>query len=132
MGATINFMVPKNEEVKHYEEVEKELRLQLINFRLVLLAIFGLIAFSTWVYHRLEGWNWIDSVYFVFVTMGTVGYGDYVPTTVVTKLYTIFIITVGIGTFGYFASLLLKRNQLRTTQRQLKRLNNNTPKDKKQ
>lgn len=44
---------------------------------------------------------YINSVYFVFVTMATVGYGDILPTTPIELLVDIFIIAVGTSVFGY-------------------------------
>lgn len=42
------------------------------------------------LYRWLEGWNWLDSVYFVVITLTTIGYGDLHPTKPATKLLTIF------------------------------------------
>ena len=44
------------------------------------------IALGAAVYHWLEGWSWLDSFYFVVVTLTTIGYGDFAPTTPLTKL----------------------------------------------
>ena len=53
------------------------------------VAIFILI--SSALYHWLEGWSWLDSIYFVVVTLATIGYGDLSPTMPITKLITIFV-----------------------------------------
>jgi voltage-gated potassium channel len=49
-----------------------------------------MIGIGAALYHWLEGWDWLDSFYFVVITLTTIGYGDFVPTTPATKLITIF------------------------------------------
>jgi voltage-gated potassium channel len=48
------------------------------------------IALGAVLYRWLEGWSWLDSVYFVVITSTTIGYGDLHPTTPATKIITIF------------------------------------------
>lgn len=50
-----------------------------------------LVLFSSTLFHWLEGWSWLDSVYFVVITFTTIGYGDFSPTTPLTKIITIFV-----------------------------------------
>lgn len=49
-----------------------------------------IIVIGALLYHWLEGWGWLDSFYFVVITLTTIGYGDFSPTTPATKLITIF------------------------------------------
>ncbi len=65
---------------------------------LMVLAV-GVLFTGTVVYHFLEGWGWIDSLYFSTVTLATVGYGDFHPTTSAGKLFTILFILIGVGIF---------------------------------
>lgn len=57
----------------------------------------SLIVIGSFLFRQLEGWSWLDSIYFSVVTLTTVGYGDLTPTQPVTKIITIFYILNGIG-----------------------------------
>ena len=55
----------------------------------IYVALFIFVTAA--VFHWLEGWSWLDSIYFVVITFTTIGYGDFAPTTPLTKLITIFV-----------------------------------------
>jgi voltage-gated potassium channel len=67
------------------------------DYRDLLITTFITLGFGSVVYHFLEGWDWIDSIYFSVITLTTVGYGDYSPQTAPGKVFTIFYIVIGIG-----------------------------------
>lgn len=52
---------------------------------------------DTWL--QFGEWNFFNSVYFVVVTLSTVGYGDLSPSTVQGRLFTLMIIVIGIVIF---------------------------------
>eukprot|EP00736_Rhodelphis_marinus_P011353 Rmarinus@m.10785 len=61
---------------------------------LVILLYFGVgISFYT----NVEDWTIVDALYFSVVTLTTVGYGDLVPTSDKSKLFTIVFSFIGIG-----------------------------------
>lgn len=66
-------------------------------YRGLLFASAGIVAIGTVVYHYLEGWSWLDSLYFSTITLTTIGFGDFAPQTDAGKLFTIVYIVVGIG-----------------------------------
>ncbi|WP_239059671.1 potassium channel family protein [Ruegeria sp. PrR005] len=69
------------------------------------VAMIMLLSGSVF-YRQVEGWSWIDSLYFSVTTMSTVGFGDLSPTTSAAKLFTVFYIFAGVGIFvALFAQL---------------------------
>lgn len=79
------------------------------------LAILMLVS-GTIFYRSVEGWSWIDSLYFSVTTVSTVGIGDLAPQTDFGKLFTVVYIFVGVGVFvvlfTQFASALLRTEAL--------------------
>jgi voltage-gated potassium channel len=62
-----------------------------------------LVLTGTLFYWRFEDWTFIESLYFCVVTLTTVGYGDFSPTTAGTQIFTIVYILTG---FGVLVALL--------------------------
>lgn len=46
------------------------------------LTIFScsIACFGAAIYSNIEGWSFIDSLYFCFVSFATIGFGDFVST----------------------------------------------------
>ncbi|WP_297457977.1 potassium channel family protein [Thermococcus sp.] len=89
-------------------ETEKEIQLELVGFRTffreflrvlyyvksILLGLFVTIALFGVVLSLEEGINLWDGMYFAFITAFTVGYGDFTPTTAVSKVLCALILPV--------------------------------------
>jgi len=58
--------------------------------RPVLIYAMVLITVGALLFHWVEGWGWLDSVYFTVVTITTIGFGDFSPKTDLGKIVTIF------------------------------------------
>ena len=63
----------------------------------------ALVLTGTLVYWRFEDWTVIEALYFCIVTLTTVGFGDFSPTTAGTQIFTIIYILTG---FGVLVALL--------------------------
>lgn len=68
-------------------------------FRILFFVLLTLIAGGVFFYSSVEGWDIIDSLYFSVMTMSTIGYGDFHPTTTLSKLFTIVYALLSIGVF---------------------------------
>ncbi len=83
----------------------------------VIIWILAVIAYGTIGFHLIEGQPWTVSLYWTFVTIGTVGYGDYSPETILGMFFTISVIVLGIGSFAIaieaIVDFLLTRHQNR-------------------
>ena len=58
--------------------------------RPLMIYTLVMVTAGATLFHWLEGWSWVDSFYFVVITLTTIGYGDFAPTTPLTKMITIF------------------------------------------
>lgn len=66
-------------------------------YRGLLFTTNIVLAIDAVVYHYVEGWSWLDSIYFSIITLTTIGYGDLSPQTVWGKVFTMVYILVGVG-----------------------------------
>jgi voltage-gated potassium channel len=95
---------PIVEEVeRRYERIRPLKRLLLLDVlsdresRPVFYWAGGMLLGGVLVYHWLEGWSYLDALYFCVVSLATVGYGDFTPTTPLGRLFTIIYLINGIG-----------------------------------
>ena len=77
-------------------------------FRGLSAFLAGWLVLGTVVYSLYEGWSAIESLYFCFMTISTIGYGDYTPTGPTMQLYTIVYAALGIGLFVAFNARLVQ------------------------
>ena len=69
-----------------------------------LLSVAGVVAYGTvGAYGLQEHFNaiadWVDALYFVIITIATVGYGDITPTTQIGEFFSLSIVILGTGAF---------------------------------
>lgn len=83
----------------------------------ILIWIFVVIAYGVIGFHLIENQTWTVSLYWTFVTIGTVGYGDYSPKTPLGMYFAISLIVLGIGSFaiavGEILEFLFERQQMK-------------------
>jgi len=72
----------------------------------LLFLTTSVIGMGTIVFRFLEKWDWLDCLYFSVVTLTTVGYGDFAPTTSAGKVFTIFYIILGLGIILNFIEII--------------------------
>jgi len=89
---------------------EKVKKIKVKVYPFLTSVVFIVLAVGTLFYHFAEGWTWLDSLYFSIITLTTIGYGDLVPTTPLTKLFTIIYIFIGLGIiFGFVMQIFPKK-----------------------
>jgi len=77
------------------QEVRRNLMLSIM--LLLILFIVGI-----YFYHEFEGWNYLDTIYFMSMTITTVGFGDIVPQTDLGKIFTVLVVWIGISIAFFF------------------------------
>ncbi|MBD3247335.1 two pore domain potassium channel family protein [Candidatus Pacearchaeota archaeon] len=87
----------------HKKRRQMHLHKHLFTTIFILLLV---ISTGAYAYHTVEGWSYLDSTYFVIITITTIGYGDLVPQTATGKIFTMFFSFIGIAMALYFLSII--------------------------
>ena len=90
-------------------------------FTFAIIVFLILLSGGALIYSSIEGWSYLDSLYFTVATVTTIGYGDIVPQTDIGKIFTIFFSFFGIGMAFYFFTLFGKYIYKKTFQDELKK-----------
>jgi voltage-gated potassium channel len=91
-------------------------------YRSLLFATNFFLALGTVDYRYIEGWSWLDSLYFSVITLTTIGYGDFSPQTDIGKLFTMAYIIIGVALIlGFVNTLFLHYREESTKKRNNKK-----------
>jgi voltage-gated potassium channel len=86
------------------------------------LVVIVILCIGMIIFHELEDWGWLDSLYFSVITLATVGFGDFAPTSDAGKIFAIIYIFFGVGFLVAFVTAIAQRSRAwtRAFQRQSK------------
>lgn len=70
------------------------------------LFIYGIIGT-----HYIMNLGWFDSIYYATITMTTVGYGDFLPSTGIQKIFATTLAIGGVGLLAYVFNIILTNFQ---------------------
>jgi voltage-gated potassium channel len=96
-------------------------------FLVIFIGVFG--------YMNLSGFSFTESLYMTIITITTVGFGVLHPLNDTEKLFTIFLILLSIGVYGYVVSVIteyiveghiFKQLKLKKVQQKIQKLANHT------
>lgn len=114
-----------SEKTDDLNDLEKEFKRVHQQFVGIMMAAIGVLVGGAIIYRHLLHLTWVNAFYFCTVTLTTVGYGDIVPNTNASKVFTMIYILVGIGIVATFATTLIKhmslKREIRVAKRHLKR-----------
>lgn len=76
------------------------------NVIMAMLVFFGITGLGVMAYMLVLDWDFMDALYMVVITMGTVGFGEVHPLDTAGRIITMALILAGVGTFTYLFSAL--------------------------
>ena len=74
------------------------LRRIVIPFALLIMAVFALGIIG---YRLIEEWTWLEALYMTAITLTTVGFGEVKPMSDAGRIFTVFLILLGVGAVAY-------------------------------
>ncbi|MEK6968123.1 MAG: potassium channel family protein [Nanoarchaeota archaeon] len=110
-----------NEEPRVEQEIV-EIKGEMLESHVAIKALYGvlliviLLSIGTIFYSTIEKWSIVDSLFFSAYTITTIGYGNLIPSSDFSKLFTIGYMFIGVGVALYvlssMAAEILKRREM--------------------
>ena len=88
--------------------------------RVLIVGALAIVATGTVFYTVVEGWRVLDSLYFTVITLTTIGYGDFSPTTDISKIFTMFFVIAGVSFILGLLNFVIGRTVKERTEKKLK------------
>jgi len=76
------------------------------NTAVVGLLLLLILVLSGIAYWRLEGWDYATAMYFVFITLTTIGFGDFAPSKPSSYYFSFVFVTLGLATCATLLSTI--------------------------
>ena len=73
------------------------------------MGFLTIVGTGTIFYHFVEGWSYVDSLYFTVVMLTTIGFGDLHPTTEFSRIFTVLFILIGVSFILGFLNFIMSR-----------------------
>lgn len=89
------------------------------------VLVAAVLLVGTIFYAHVEGWSYFDALYFSVMTLTTVGYGDFTPTSHLSKAFTMVYVFIGVGIV--FSSVMLLGERARRRVRAIGQDHKNAP-----
>ena len=78
------------------------------HYTLTMILTVGLVFIGTVGYMIIEGWSFEDALYMTIITMATVGYGEVHQVSDTGRVFTMFLIVMGVGYFMYVVGIIVQ------------------------
>ncbi len=92
--------------IRSFNGILRHPRHQAFALSVVIVVVTGV------VFYRLnEDWSVADSLYFTVIALTTIGFGDFAPTTTLSRLFTVLYAIIGVGLIGTLLNLVVTNAQ---------------------
>jgi potassium channel subfamily K len=99
--------------------IHRQVRVSGRHFMLSTTSFLALVALTALIMSRIEGWSYLDGIYFSLVTFETVGFGDYEPTHKATQVLLFPLAICGIAQLGALVQQIVSFFSARSAHRKV-------------